>query len=111
MLAKGWLLGLQFKTLFESDLYFEISAHADQKADKIRKSLTDLGYELYLSGTTNQVFVTLPDKLLNELGKEFTFATWEKADETHTTVRFCTSWATTDENVDALCTALKNLSA
>ncbi|MBR5021849.1 MAG: aminotransferase class I/II-fold pyridoxal phosphate-dependent enzyme [Oscillospiraceae bacterium] len=110
MLAKGWLLGLQFKTLFENDLYFAISAHADQMADKLRKALTDLGYALYLPGTTNQVFVTLPDKLLNELGEEFTFAVWEKPDEKHTTVRFCTSWATTDENVDALCAALKNLS-
>ncbi len=110
MLAKGWLLGLQFKTLFENDLYYSISAHADQKADKIRKTLADLGYKLYLPGTTNQVFVTLPDKLLAELGKEFTFAVWEKADENHTTVRFCTSWATTDENVDALCAEIKNLS-
>ena len=110
MLAKGWLLGLQFKTLFENDLYFAISAHADQMADKLRKALTDLGYALYLPGTTNQVFVTLPDKLLNALGEEFTFAVWEKPDEKHTTVRFCTSWATTDENVDALCNALKNLS-
>lgn len=109
MLAKGWLLGLQFKTLFENDLYLAISAHADKMADKIRKTLTDLGYELYLPGTTNQVFVTLPDKLLSELGKEFTFATWEKVDENHTTVRFCTSWATTDENVNALCMAFKRL--
>jgi len=110
MLAKGWLLGLQFKTLFEKDLYYQISAHADQMADKIRNTLTGLGYELYLPGATNQVFVTLPDKLLNELAKEFTFATWERADENHTTVRFCTSWATNDENVDALCKTLKNLS-
>ena len=109
MLAKGWLLGLQFKTLFENDLYLAISAHADKMADKIRKTLTDLGYELYLPGTTNQVFVTLPDKLLSELGKKFTFATWEKVDENHTTVRFCTSWATTDENVNALCMAFKRL--
>ena len=111
MLAKGWLLGLQFKTLFQEGLYYKISAHADQMADKIRKTLSDLGYELYLPGTTNQVFVTLPDKLLQELGKEFTYATWEKADEDHTTVRFCTSWATNDENVDALCKALSDLSA
>ncbi len=110
MLAKGWLLGLQFKTLFENDLYFTISAHADQMADKIRKTLTDLGYALYLPNTTNQVFVTLPDQLLNELGKEFTFAIWEKPDEDYTTVRFCASWATTEENVDALCEAIRNLS-
>ena len=110
MLAKGWLLGLQFKTLFENDLYFAISAKADQMADRIRKTLTDLGYQLYLPGTTNQVFVTLPDKLLDTLGKEFTFAIWDKVDENHTTVRFCTSWATTEENVNALCDALRKLS-
>lgn len=110
MLAKGWLLGLQFKTLFQDDLYYRISVHADKMADKIRKTLADLRYELYLPGTTNQIFVTLPDKLLQELGKEFTYATWEKADENHTTVRFCTSWATNDENVDALCKALRELS-
>ncbi|MBR2937690.1 MAG: aminotransferase class I/II-fold pyridoxal phosphate-dependent enzyme [Oscillospiraceae bacterium] len=110
MLAKGWLLGLQFEALFEDDLYMRISAHADKLADQIRKTLADLGYALYLPGTTNQVFVTLPDSLLSELGKEFTFATWEKADENSTTVRFCTSWATAQENVDKLCSALVRLS-
>ncbi len=110
MLAKGWLLGLQFEALFEDDLYMRISAHADKLADQIRKTLADVGYTLYLPGTTNQVFVTLPDSLLAELGKEFTFATWEKADENSTTVRFCTSWATAQENVDKLCSALVRLS-
>ena len=63
-----------------------------------------------MSGTTNQVFVTLPDSVLNELGKEFTFATWEKVGIDKTTVRFCTSWATTEENVNALCDTLRALS-
>lgn len=107
MLAKGWLLGAQFKALLEDDLYMQISAQADSLADQIRKTLCDLGYPLYLPGTTNQVFVTLPDGALAELSKDFTFAIWERADDTHTTVRFCTSWATTQENVDALCAALK----
>lgn len=110
MLAKGWLLGLQFKVLFENDLYYEISAHADKLADKLRETLVSLGYELYLPNTTNQVFVTLPDQLLEKLGGEFTYAMWEKPDATHTVVRFCTSWATTEENLDALCDALKKLS-
>ena len=109
MLAKGWLLGLQFEALFEDDLYMQISAHADKMADQIRNTLTSLGYALYLPGVTNQVFVALPNKLLDELGKEFTFATWEKADEEHTVVRFCTSWATLQENVNKLCSALKHL--
>ena len=57
----------------------------------------------------DRITVTLPDAALAEIGKNFTFATWEKAGENHTTVRFCTSWATTEENVDALCDALKKV--
>lgn len=110
MLAKGWLLGLQFETLFEDDLYLQISAYADRMADQIRDTLVALGYELYLPGVTNQIFVALPNALLNELGKEFTFATWEKADEEHTVIRFCTSWATLQDNVNKLCNALHRLS-
>jgi len=110
MMAKGWLLGLQFEALFEDDLYLRISAHADKLADQIRQTLASLGYDLYLPGTTNQIFVTLPDKLLNELSKEFTFANWEKSEENNTTVRFCTSWATIQENVNKLCDTLVRLS-
>lgn len=109
MLAKGWLLGAQFEALFADDLYVTIAAHANALADKIRGTLKELGYELFLPGSTNQIFVTLPDAALAELAKDFVFATWEKADDTHTTVRFCTSWATTSENADALCAALEKL--
>ncbi len=111
MLAKGWLLGAQFQALFENNLYRQISAHADSLADQIRNTLDSLGYPLYLPGTTNQVFVTLPDAALNKLAENFTFAVWEKADDTRTTVRFCTSWATTQKNVDALCAALNKVLA
>lgn len=110
MLAKGWLLGLQFDALLADDLYFRISAHADRLADRIRQTLKSLGYQLYLPGTTNQIFVTLPDTLLDRLANDFTFAYWEKPDAKNTTVRFCTSWATSAESVDALCEALISLS-
>ena len=111
MLAKGWLLGLQFEALFTDDLYLRISKHANKMADKIRHTLNALGYDLYVPGITNQVFVTLPDVLLSELSKDFTYAEWEKADAEHTVVRFCTSWATNERNVDALCSALVRLSS
>ena len=110
MLAKGWLLGLQFEALFEDDLYIRISEHADKMADQIRKTLADIGQPLYLPGDTNQIFVALPNSLLAELGKEFVFANWEKADDDHTVIRFCTSWATAQENVDKLCNTLVRLS-
>ncbi len=108
MLAKGWLLGLQFQALFEDGLYVSISRHANQLADKIRSELQSLGYPLYVEGTTNQIFTILPNSLLSKLDEKFAYAVWETVDENHTVVRFCTSWSTKEENVDALCEALKN---
>lgn len=109
MLAKGWLLGIQFETLFTDKLYYKISAHADQMADKLRDAIRDLGYPLYLENASNQVFAILPNELLDQLGKQFTYATWESFDDTHTIVRFCTSWATREEDVSALCAELRRL--
>ncbi|MGL4372515.1 MAG: threonine aldolase family protein, partial [Turicibacter sp.] len=43
LLAKGRLLGIQFETLFEDHLYFEISEHAVKLAIKIREALMEKG--------------------------------------------------------------------
>ena len=107
MLAKGRLLGVQFDALFTDDLYFRIAAHANNLADRIRDTLDSLGYALLIPGTTNQIFPILPDALLEQLAKEFSFTEQQRVDETHRAVRFCTSWATTEENVERLCEALK----
>ena len=106
MLAKGWLLGLQFQALLENDLYFEIAEQANRLADQLRETLDELGYQLLIPGNTNQVFPILPNYVLDGLSKEFTFSLQETIDEEHKAVRFCTSWATTQESVDALCDAL-----
>ena len=110
MLAKGRLLGVQFDALMTDNLYFEISAHAITLADKIRSTLEELGVKHLVPGITNQIFPIFSDELLEELAKEFCFTEMERVDETHRAVRFCTSWATTEENVDKLCAALKRLS-
>ncbi len=108
MLAKGWLLGMQFETLFEDRLYWEIAGHADMLADKIRDALREKGYEMPVVSNTNQVFAVLPNSVCVSLEKDFSFSPWEKWDACHTLVRFCTSWATTPESVDALCNAIRN---
>ena len=111
MLAKGRLLGVQFKALFEDGLYFELGKHAVAMADKIRATLEELGVPSLVPGTTNQIFPILSDALLAELEKEFTFVEQERVSPTHRAVRFCTSWATTEENTDALCACLRCLMA
>ena len=111
MLAKGRLLGVQFKALFEDGLYFQLGQHAVAMADKIRATLEELDVPSLVPGTTNQIFPILSDALLAELEKEFTFVEQERVSPTHRAVRFCTSWATTEENTDALCACLRRLAA
>lgn len=109
MLAKGWLLGQQFEALLEDDLYFKICRQADQLADKLRQTVAEIGCKVVCPNKTNQVFVTLKNQILDELGKQFTFAVWAQESADETTVRFCTSWATQPESVAALCAVLKEL--
>jgi hypothetical protein len=103
MLAKGWTMGLQFEALLEDGLYFEIARQANEKADRIRSALQKAGIPTPFVSTTNQVFAVMTDEALHELAKEFLFTEWERVDENHRMIRFCTSWSTTDEQVDALC--------
>jgi threonine aldolase len=107
MLAKGFLLGAQFDALMTDGLYFEITRKANAQADRIREVLAERKVPLLVPGVANQIFPILPDGVLAELSKEFTFSEIQRMDDGHRAVRFCTSWATTDENVDALCAALR----
>ena len=109
MLAKGRLLGVQFDALMEDGLYFEIAKKADAMADQIRASLRKGGYPLTVEGITNQIFPILPDKVLAELEKKYVFCPNGRIDETHSSIRICTSWATTQEAVDALCADLEKV--
>ena len=109
MLAKGRLLGVQFDALMEDGLYFKIAKKADAMADQIRASLRKGGYPLAVEGITNQIFPILPDKVLAELEKKFVFCPNGRIDETHSSIRICTSWATTQEAVDLLCAELEKV--
>ena len=102
LLAKGWLLGLQFDTLFTDGLYLRIARHANDAADRIRKVLVERGYTLTFDAPTNQIFVTLDNETSERLQRDVRLGFTEKADDTHTVMRICTSWATTDEQVDEL---------
>ena len=111
MLAKGRLLGVQFDALFEDGLYYEISRHAVALADQIRCVFDELGVKYLVPGITNQIFPILSDEFLAELAKNFMFTEMGRVDDNHRAVRFCTSWASTQENVDALCAEIKRIAA
>ena len=102
LLAKGWMAGVQFDTLFTDDLYMRNGQHAILLAMKMKKGFVEKGYRLYLDSPTNQQFLILEDAEMEELRKQVTFSFWEKLDDAHTVVRFATSWWTREEDVQAL---------
>ncbi len=106
LLAKGRLLGVQFDALFTDGLYERISANAIDKAEKLKALFKEKGYAFFLETPTNQQFVQLRDEQAEALREKVRFSFWEKPDDTHTVVRFCTSWATTDEELDTLAAIL-----
>lgn len=109
MLAKGRLLGIQFDELFENDLYMQIAKHADDLAMKLKKAFIEKGYPLYFDSYTNQQFPVMPDTHLEKLKEKYAYCFWCKVDESHSAVRFCTSWATKEEAVDQLIADMKAL--
>jgi threonine aldolase len=109
MLAKGRLLGVQFDALFTDQLYFDIAGKAVEQAERIRKAFDKKGYRYHAPNHTNQIFVVMPDADLKKLDAEFLYSYDSRVDETHSCVRFCTSWATTEENVDRLLSAIEGL--
>lgn len=108
LLAKGRVLGLQFDALFADGLYARIGKPAIDAADKIRAALEKAGYAQHFRSPTNQIFVVLENRELEELSKRIEFSFWEKKDEAHTVVRIATSWATTGEEADDLIAALSS---
>ncbi len=109
MLAKGRLLGIQFETLFKGGLYFEIAEHAVKLAMLIHNAFADKGYAFLYDSPTNQQFPILPRDAIEKLSAKYSFSIWKKINDEYTAVRFCTSWATKEENVKMLIEDIKAL--
>ena len=101
VLAKGWLMGLQFAVMLESGEYFEKTKRADELAMKIKKAFEAKGILLWVESFTNQQFVILSERQKNILAQNYYFEE-EGITEQGTVVRFCTSWATSQAEADAL---------
>lgn len=106
LVAKGRLLGVQFDTLFTDGLYFEISRHAIDMAEKLKAIFASRKVKFFIDSPTNQQFVVLDNTFIEKLHGKVGFEFWEKFDDTRKVVRFATSWATTDNDLAVLEKAL-----
>lgn len=102
VLAKGRLLGINFEVLMSGTTYVDAGRHGVELAQKIRAALLEKGYELYVDSRTNQIFAWLTDEDLKHIGEKAAISIWERRDDGKTLCRFCTSWATREEDVDAV---------
>lgn len=102
MLAKGRLLGIQFERLFSEDLFFKAGAHANQMAMKLKNGLAGCGVEFLTDSVTNQQFPIFTKEEIAVLEQEFLFEYNDKIEDNKYAIRFCTSWATREEDVERL---------
>ena len=97
LLAKMRVVSQQFDALFTDGLYWEISRHAVELALRMKRMFLEKGYELYLDSPTNQQFFILTREQVERLQRDVAFSLWEWLPDGRAAVRFCTSWATTEE--------------
>lgn len=108
LLAKSRIAGVQFDALFTDGLYLDIARNAIDKAMQLREIFGKAGFQLYDS-PTNQQFVVLSNKQMENLSKLIAFETWEPIDDENTLCRFVTSWATTDADLKELEDAINSI--
>lgn len=108
MLAKGRLLGIQFKALFTDHLYYEIGKYENELSMMIKEALLSSHYQLVADSQTNQIFVDMKNKDLKKIEEHFLVTKMQVIDEDTTRIRFVTSWATDKEKIKELCQIIKS---
>ncbi|PKQ15176.1 MAG: threonine aldolase [Actinobacteria bacterium HGW-Actinobacteria-7] len=101
--SKMRFVAAQFSAMFEGDLWLESAAHANAMARSLADGAQAAGIELAQPVNANEVFAILPAQKIAPLQERFHFYIW---DEPGHIVRWVTSWDTTQDDVDALITAL-----
>lgn len=109
LLAKGRLLGIQFRELFRDNLFFDLAEHANTMAEKIQDALLSRNCPLLLHSPSNQIFPILPNRVMERLAEDYSFEIQKKVDADHTMIRLVTSWATREDAVDEFIADLKGL--
>lgn len=109
LLAKGRLLGIQFLELFRDNLFFDLAKHANKMANRLRDELTKANFKFLTHSPSNQIFPILPNSLIEELQKKYSFYVWEKVAPDYSAIRLVTSWATKEEEIEAFIKEMKNV--
>lgn len=108
LLAKGFIIGMQFETLFTDNLFFEIAKRANACATRIADALEKKGIKCYVEPASNQLFPLFTEEEAKKISDEFLVTDCGTVDGKRM-IRLVTSFATSDEDVDAMVRAIENL--
>lgn len=109
MIAKGRLCGVMFLTALEHEDYFAWARHANAMADIVRAGMERGGVRALISTQTNQIFPIVTREQEARLAELVEFERWCDVDEAYVAIRFVTSWATAQEDAQALAALMEAL--
>ena len=78
-------------------------------ADIIRAGMERGGVKALISTQTNQIFPIVTREQEARLAEQVEFERWCDVDEAHVAIRFVTSWATAQEDAQALAALMEAL--
>lgn len=108
LLAKGFVLGIQFEELFKNDLFFKLAKKANDMADFIKEGLIKINIQFAYPPTTNQLFIVLNNKVSDIIISEFGCEVFEEKNNSKV-IRIVTSYATTKDECLELLNRLEEL--
>ena len=107
LLAKGRVLGIQFSTLLQDNLFFDLAQYSNSAAVDLSSSLANMGFRLWAETESNQVFPIFPPALVQELQQHFEFFVWEHLRDGSLVIRLVISWATERSAIKKFCTMVE----
>lgn len=108
MYSKGFVTGIEFKTLFTNKLFFEIGKRQNEMANKLYNELLNIGVEFLYKQETNQIFPIFKNEVVEELKKYIMFEMWERGNE-KSIIRFVTHYKVTDNDIEETIKIIKDL--
>ena len=78
-------------------------------AKKLKEIFQKYHFSFYIESPTNQQFIILNNHQIEKLKNHEAFSFWERLKEQETVVRFATSWATEEEDIQALDSLLSTI--
>lgn len=105
--SKMRFISAQLIELYGTELWRELASHSNAMATKLSQAVGDIeGVELVYPTQANGVFAQLPNEISDQLREHFRFYDWDRAAGQ---VRWMCSFDTTEEDVEAFISKLREL--